>query len=599
MCAINGFTFQNKDLIQEMNLVTKHRGPDATGFFLSEGISFGHNRLSIIDVREVSNQPMKSDDERYVIIYNGEIYNFKEIKEDLSEFKFNTESDTEVILKGYQKFGLDIFSKMNGMYSIAIWDNHKKELILARDPQGIKPLYYTLDKNNNLIFSSEIKAILKHDIEKTLDRDAFYIYMSIYYVPAPLTMFKDIFKLEPGNVLIFSDGVMKKKEIIYQKSSKTISKLEDLIDDSVKRQLISDRPVGIFLSGGIDSSIILDSTSRIHKKINTFSASFDLGDKEKGKKFNEDSVLAKKVAELYGSEHNEIKITLDDVANNLQKVIREMDEPVANPTIVPMYLLSKFAKEKVDVVLGGDGGDELFGGYERYRLSYISDWYQKITPNFIRKFLSKYFSVFKKLNKQGIEKYKLFHFQKDKVINQVIKDKSFINSDRSVFFKNYFLQYKNFTENFLLADQYVWLIDESLIRSDKICMLNSLENRVPLLDLELSEFAHSVPVYKKVDFFNKKKILKKAFSKRIPKFILKQPKRGWFSPGAKWIRDEKILKMFREVLSKDYNKEASDIFNWPEIEKVLEKHVSGEVYNREVLWTIFVFQLWYKEYFNH
>jgi asparagine synthase (glutamine-hydrolysing) len=264
-----------------------------------------------------------------------------------------------------------------------------------------------------------------------------------------------------------------------------------------------------------------------------------------------------------------------------------------------MYLLSKFAKEKVDVVLGGDGGDELFGGYERYRLSYISDWYQKITPNFIRKFLSKYFSVFKKLNKQGIEKYKLFHFQKDKVINQVIKDKSFINSDRSVFFKNYFLQYKNFTENFLLADQYVWLIDESLIRSDKICMLNSLENRVPLLDLELSEFAHSVPVYKKVDFFNKKKILKKAFSKRIPKFILKQPKRGWFSPGAKWIRDEKILKMFREVLSKDYNKEASDIFNWPEIEKVLEKHVSGEVYNREVLWTIFVFQLWYKEYFNH
>jgi len=259
MCSINGFTFQDKELIQKMNLATKHRGPDATNIFISDQISLGHNRLSIIDVREVANQPMTTDEGRYTLVFNGEIYNFQEIKKELSEYTFVTNGDTEVILKGYQKWGKEIFSKLNGMYALAIWDTHTKELVLARDPQGVKPLYYSI-QNNQLIFSSEIKAILEHPIERVLDKEAFALYMDVLYVPAPFTMFKHVSKLEAGTTLTFLDGIVTKEVISFKAAASGVANaktLETLVDDAIQRQLISDRPVGVFLSGGIDSSVVL------------------------------------------------------------------------------------------------------------------------------------------------------------------------------------------------------------------------------------------------------------------------------------------------------------------------------------------------------
>ncbi len=597
MCSINGFTFKNLDLIQKMNFVTKHRGPDATNVFVNEEVSLGHNRLSIIDTREVANQPMVSRNERFTLVFNGEVYNFQEIKKELTEYEFKTNGDTEVVLKGFEKWGKEIFSKLNGMYAVAIWDNQKKELILARDPQGIKPLYYTL-QNKNLIFASEIKAILEHNVERVLDVNAFNAYMDVLYVPAPLTMFKNIFKLEPSTILTFSNGEINKEEIIYksEKYLKTDAKaLESIVDSAIKRQLISDRPVGVFLSGGIDSSTVLDSVSGSHGKIDTFSVSFDLGDEKLEEKFNIDANLARKTSEIYKTNHHEIKINIDDVVNSLDEVIFHLDEPISNPTVVATYILSRFAKEKVDVVLGGDGADELFAGYERYRLSLISEWYQKCVPSFLRNKLE-FNKRFKKLNiKNSISKYTLFFFQDREQIKSVINTE-YLNNYSIEFFKQFFIGNKNFTEQFLITDQKTWMIDESLMRSDKMSMAHSLELRVPLLDLEIVAFAHSTPLFKKLDIFRKKKILKNAFRSRLPKYLFNQPKRGWFSPSAKWMRDPKMLEIMKETLSENYYPETGKVFNWYSAQKMLNNHVEYKLYNQAILWSLFTFQIWAKKY---
>jgi len=596
MCSINGFTFQDKELIQKMNLATKHRGPDATNIFISDQISLGHNRLSIIDVREVANQPMTTDEGRYTLVFNGEIYNFQEIKKELSEYTFVTNGDTEVILKGYQKWGKEIFSKLNGMYALAIWDTHTKELVLARDPQGVKPLYYSI-QNNQLIFSSEIKAILEHPIERVLDKEAFALYMDVLYVPAPFTMFKHVSKLEAGTTLTFLDGIVTKEVISFKAAASGVANaktLETLVDDAIQRQLISDRPVGVFLSGGIDSSVVLDSVSRVHKHIDTFSLSFDLGDLETERKFNIDARLAKKTAEIYGTNHHEISLSTSKVLDVLGAVIVQLDEPIANPTVVATYVLSQFAKEKVDVVLGGDGADELFAGYERYRLSYISDWYQRIVPKYLRTKLDS-FPKMQKLNLSGVYRYGLFHFQNTESSQRIIQSEG--KYDSYTFFQTFFNRSdKSVTEQILLADQYTWLIDESLMRSDKMSMAHSLEQRVPLLDLELISFAHRVPVWKKVSFFKKKKILREAFQRRLPKYLFTQPKRGWFSPAAKWMRDETFLAKMKETLSPEYYSGTKDMFDWEEVHKMLVRHVEGTSYNRSILWAIFVFQIWAKKY---
>ena len=605
MCAINGFNFSDEELLNRMNIITSHRGPDGKGAFYDEGVSLGHNRLSIIDISESASQPMLSSDGRFAIVFNGEIYNFKELKKELEgEYNFKTKSDTEVILAAYSKWGKDCLNKLNGMFAFAVWDKEKKELFLVRDHAGIKPLYYFWD-NNKFIFSSEIKGILEHDVPRILNKEAFNHYFRVLYTPEPLTMFEGIYKLPPATYAVLSNGKLKIEKYWkledqkYNKNKKEIQKnIKEKVLQSVKDQLISDKPLGLYLSGGIDSSVILYAMSKAKQNIETFSVGFDLVDKKESDKFNKDFYLARKTAKYYGTKHHEVLLKPDDVLKYIEKAVIQMDEPISNPTSISMMRLAEFAKDKVDVVLGGDGGDELFGGYERYRLSKIASLYQGILPALIRKILS----FNKKLNKlntpTGIERFALFMFMKDKILKRVMSEDVFDEKKSKQFFdEKYFKESgKDFEKVFMNTDRQSWLVDESLMRSDKMSMSSGLEVRVPLLDKELISFANTIPTKYKVSSSDTKIIFKEAFKKDLPPYLLKEPKRGWFSPGAKWLRDEDIYMLAKEVLSEDYSEATRGLFDWEEVQKILEDHCSKKEYNVTIIWALLTFQIWAKHY---
>lgn len=608
MCAINGFNFRDENLILKMNKIISHRGPDGTGFFCDENISLGHNRLSIIDTSESASQPMKSFDGNLMIVFNGEIYNFKELKKELKDYPFRTSSDTEVILAAYQKWGKECVKKFNGMFAFAIWDKIKREIFLARDHIGVKPLYYFWN-GQDFIFSSEIKAILEHDIPRRLNREAFNHYLRVLYVPEPFTMFDNVYKFPSASFGIFKNrnlSVQKYWDIsngnmeYFKDSKKDIAqKLQKRVHKSVESQLISDRPIGVYLSGGIDSSVILESVRCNRKSVDTFSIGFSLSEQEEREKFNADFNLARRTADYFETNHSEVFVSQKNVLDLIEKAVWHMDEPISNPTAIAMMKLAEFAKQKVDVVLGGDGGDELFGGYERYRLSLLVNYYQKI-PALFRNFLSTK-EKFRKLNiLPGIERFALFMFQKDNILKRVISGNILNSQSTKDFFKdNYFaVQLKNrkFEEIFMETDRKSWLADYSLTLSDKMSMSYGLEQRVPLLDKDVVEFSARVLLKYKVSPFNTKIILKEAFKGRIPNFLFNQPKRGWFSPGAKWLRHPEIYKTAEEILSESYFAETKDLFNWVEVKKILEDHRNKKEYNFTIIWAILTFQIWAKRF---
>jgi len=581
-----------------MNQITKHRGPDGTDVFCSDEVSLGHNRLSIIDLSESASQPMESANRKLVIVFNGEIYNFKEIKKELGDYPFQSKSDTEVILAAYQKWGHDCVKKLNGIFAFAIWDKNNQELFLARDHVGVKPLYYFL-KDGKFIFSSEIKAILEHDVFRVLNHEAFNHYLRVLYVPEPLTMFEGIYKLPPASFAVLKNGKLDIKKYWNIESSDNLKlskqeiekELREKIFNSVEKQLVSDKPLGVYLSGGMDSSIVLHNMSQLRSNIDTFSVGFELTEDEEKDKFNADFKLARRTAKHYGTNHNEVLVSPNDVVELLEKAIWHLDEPISNPTIISMMKLAGFAKNKVDVVLGGDGGDELFGGYDRYR---IDRW--------ARFFMS------------PIKRFARFMFQKDDILDRVVNDFGGDVTER--FFKE-----KYFTPTPILAEQNIlqrilpklvwglktkqnlmnvdrqsWLVDFSLMMTDKMSMLAGLEARVPLLDKDLVEFAVQIPTKYKVNYFKTKIILKNAFDGRIPEFLFSQPKRGWFSPGAKWLRHEKFRNIVQEVLSEDFYQETSLLFKWDNIKEILEKHCDKKEYNLTIIWAILTFQVWAKLY---
>lgn len=606
MCAINGFNFKDECLVLKMNRATSHRGPDGTGVFVDDNITLGHNRLSIIDLSDSASQPMKLGDGNLRIVFNGEIYNFQELKKELSSYPFKTKSDTEVILASYKKWGSGCVKKFNGIFSFAIWDNVKQELFLARDQMGVKPFYYFWD-GNRFIFSSEIKAILEHDVPRNLNKDAFNHYLRVLYVPEPLTMFDGIKKLPPANYAILRNNeltIYKYWEVArgsYLKESRSeiASMLQDKVDGVVNAQLISDRPLGIYLSGGIDSSVILDSVSQVRDKIDTFSVGFELSKKDQSDKFNADFYLARRTAKHYGTCHNEILLSPQDVLDNFEQVVWQMDEPISNPTSIAMMKLAKFTKNKVDVVLGGDGGDELFGGYERYRLSLLASYYQKL-PSSLRRMASKLNKKAGKLNTpSGVDRFALFMFQKNNILERSVGD-NFLNTDitKKFFEKKYFsnIDDRKFEEVFMNIDRKSWLVDFSLILTDKMSMSGGIEIRVPLLDRELVEFASKIPLKYKINPYSTKIILKDAFRDRIPDFLFDQPKRGWFSPAAKWLRDECIYNLAKNILADDYYEETAKLFKLNEVRRILDNHKDSKEYNLNIIWAILTFQIWAKQY---
>ncbi len=617
MCGINGFNFIEKDLIEKMNEKTKHRGSDDRGIFMSKNWSLGHNRLSIIDLSEAGHQPMESEDKKFVIIFNGEIYNFNEIKKELKNLghKFRSKTDTEVLLLAFMEWGPDCLKKLNGMFSFAVLNTQTEELFLARDRIGIKPLYY-YHKDGKFIFSSEAKAILEHNTCSSINLDALNVYFRLLYIPSPMTIWHDIYKLEPAHYLIVhKDGSVKKtnywqigdQDLIEDKDfiKKEISRL---LYDSVKKQMISDRPIGVFLSGGIDSTIITGIMSDISDKVSTFSIGFEKTEEEE--KYNDDFITAKRTAEYFKTDHHECLISAKNVLDNIEKAIYHMDEPISNHIQTANMLLAKFASSSVKVVLGGDGGDELFGGYERY---YYNEMIERLRLVPFCGLLMKAFgkNPEKLKTTPGAGRYISFFSQKEEVISSFLQP----NTNKADFLPKFLLERffknvdkNNFTRQFMSTDIKSWLPDESLVRSDKMSMAYGLEQRVPFLDHRLVELADRIPIRYKIGskgiFFGRvgknyqgKVILRQAMSKYLPEFILNKPKWGWFSPAAKWIRGP-MRPFMEEVLSKSYCSGTQDLFDFKSLRGILDNHISKKSYGLNTLWSVMTFQIWYNKFIN-
>ncbi len=623
MCGIHGFNFTDKDLIDKMIGETKHRGPDDSGFFLSSGWSLGHNRLSIIDLSSDGHQPMHTKDGRYSIVFNGEIYNFQEIKNELLSkgYQFFSKTDTEVILFAYQEWGKECLKRFNGMFAFALLDNKTEELFLARDPIGIKPLYYHYE-NGRFIFASEAKAILRHGISRELDTEAMNMYFRLLYVPAPFTIWKKIRKLEAGSYATVKNGELVLGRYWNYPDTPLLSdkremetEIKRLLLDSVKLQLVSDRPIGVFLSGGIDSTIITGLMSTLTPHVQTFSVGFE--ETEESEKYNNDMKVARQTAKHFGTAHNEYTLSSRQIIDALPSAIYHMDEPISNHVQAVNMLLAKSVREKATVVLGGDGGDELFGGYERYYYNYLIDSFQKL-PSFLRtnaatgmllKSLQRE-DLFRKLNTPpGVSRYMEFFAQKEKMIASFLKPSvNAPGATESVLEDLYFKKTdsSDFTRQFMRTDVLSWLPSESLARSDKMSMAAGIEQRVPFLDHRLVEFADRIPVRYKIGakglrfgsvghHYEGKLILKSAMKEYLPEFVLSQPKWGWFSPAAKWIRGE-MEPLLREVLDPGFNAETAAFFDFGVLNKILDDHISKKHYALNTLWSVMTFQLWYKQF---
>ena len=614
MCGINGYTWESTQEIQHMNTATKHRGPDSSSYWSESGITIGHNRLSIIDISSASNQPMHTVDGRYHIVYNGELYNFQELKQLLSSYPYTSTGDTEVILAAYATWGKECVKKFNGMFAFAIWDSLKEELFIARDHAGIKPLYYTIQENN-LIFSSEIKGILSHKkIKRVISKEACNLYFSLLYVPQPHTMIKDIYKFPQSSYGIWKHGMLEIFPYTVDTSEKNIpffhnhsyqkaqTELVQYMRNAVHQQLIADRPVGVYLSGGMDSSIVLHHACEVKKEIDTFSVGFFLNDPKEYQKFNADCTLAKKTASYYGTNHHEYVIDDNTAFDMLQSYVSYIDDPISKPTALAMFFLAQQANQHVTVALGGDGGDELFGGYERYRLSRIASLYQHI-PSSIRACITM-FKRGKELNTPPNEqRYGLFMFQKEHDISSCLQKTWYLPQEANQYIHKRFFSEDDNTEDVLSIEQKImdidrktWLPDDSLLLTDTMMMAAGLEGRVPFLDTNVIAYANTLPLAYKVTPFQTKKIVKDAYKNILPPWLYNQPKRGWYAPGAKWLRSPIFSQHITHVLSPQYYEPTSHIFQWDSIRHMLVSHQEKRAYHASMLWAVYTFQLWAKQY---
>ena len=627
MCGINGIVSIDKSLdlhsrINKMNDLIIHRGPDDHGCFVdNEKIALGMRRLSIIDLKK-GEQPIFNSDKSLVIVFNGEIYNFLKIKENLINqgVLFNTNSDTEVVLKSYEIYGEDALKKLNGMFAFSILDKKNKKILISRDRFGEKPLYYT-KCGNEFIWSSELKSLVDQKPElKIISKNSLHQYLSLSYIPAPFTIYKDIFKLEPGCNLILdtetlSYNIEKYWDIEPQKKlygssdyHKAKNHLNDLVFDSVEKRMSSDVPIGVFLSGGADSTIIASIMSKItNQKIKTFTVGYN------NKRYDE-SNRASQVAKHINSEHHEFKLNYDQVINDLDDLILNYDEPFADPSALPSYFISKQTSDFVKVVLTGDGGDEVFGGYNKYLLHSYGKLYQKIVPKFLTKNLIE--PSISLMSKKNIDS-KSFVTKTKKLFNSLVGD-SFENHLNIIQlgFKNEELhklcnhspiinvsdllkkslpnKSKFLNSDLKLAryiDLKISLEGDLLTKMDRASMLNSIECRAPLLDHRLVDFSNSIPDSFLINFGNKKKIFKDTFKHLLPNNFLKSPKSGFEVPIGNWFRNE-IKNDFIKTLSES-NLNRHSFFNLNYVNLLIDQHFSFKIDHSWKLWTLYCFQKWY------
>ena len=605
MCGFCGYiNKKDKDQIKKMNDAIIHRGPDDESYYKDDYIAMGFRRLSIIDLKG-GRQPMTNEDDTMVITYNGEIYNFKEIKEDLLKkgHIFKTSSDTEVILHGYEEYKEKILDKLRGMFAFVIWDKKNKTLFGARDHFGQKPFYYA-NMNGTFMYASEIKSLLYHeDFIKKVNEKALKPYLTFQTSVLDETFFKGVYKLRPGHYFKydFENNKLQIEEYyninfkpMVQDFDKLVNKIDDTITKSIDYHIISDVPVGAYLSGGIDSSYVVSYL----KPDKTFSVGFDYKD------FNE-VPMAKDLSDMLGIQNKNELINADDFFESIDKVQYYADEPTANLSAVPLYFLSKLASKDVKVVLSGEGADELFGGYTSYDEDKTLKKYRKL-PFFIRKLIKNIVSPFPSfhgknfLTKGGskLEDYYVgnaFIFD-NKEANNILSPAYQNDTTYQDITKPYFDKVKGRDDltKMQYLDMYFWLPNDILLKADKMSMANSLELRVPILDKEVFALAKTIPSEYKLSHDTTKYVLRKAAAKRIPEAWYKRRKKGFPVPIIKWFREEKYYNTVKEVFEEDFTKE---FFNQEKLLKMLDEHYTSKKNHCRKLWTVFVFLIWYKKFF--
>ena len=604
MCGIVGFVNnkENKEkIIKDMSKKIEHRGPDGEGFYIDDNCALAHRRLAIIDLNTGA-QPIYNEDKSKVIIYNGEVYNFKELKEALLKKKhvFKTKTDTEVILHGYEQWGEKLPNHLRGMFSFAIWDKNKNELFMARDGFGIKPLYYA-KFNDTFMFASEPKAFLANpDFEKKLNTDILSAYLCFNSVPTSETFFKGVYRLDPGTYLIYKDGNIKTKSFFtlkFKEKNDDMDKIVDNIDKAMKNSVeyhqISDVEVGSFLSSGIDSSYIVS----LAKPDKTFTVGYD------NPKFDEIS-YAKDLSDKLGIENYSKKITMDEYIESFPKIMYYMDEPLADPSAIALYFVSEIASKEVKVVLSGEGADEFFAGYNSYQEELTMQGYMKL-PYFLRHIVSNIVSIFPDIRGfnflyrrgQKLENYNigLGRVFRDKEAQSIVKIPNQINTKDIV--KNVYDRYKDNSTLIQrqMIDYYYWLVNDFLHAVDRNTMMFGLEARTPFLDNKVYEVAKSLPTYAKINKETTKVALRKAASKVIPNEAYKKKKLGFPVPLREWIKTDKLYNIIKEK----FNGESAKLFfDTKKINKLLEEHKNGKRDSYKKVWTIYTFLVWYDIYFN-
>ncbi len=612
MCGFVGFfnsdgdSEVNENIVRSMAKKIEHRGPDDENFFIDDSISLGFRRLSIIDLAG-GGQPILNEDSTKALVYNGEVYNFQELREDLLEkgHIFKTNTDSEVVLHGYEQYGADFLKKLRGMYAFVIWDSVKKELFGARDIFGIKPFFYYNDENS-FIFGSEIKSFLANPhFKKEFNSDRLPEYLCFEYIPSNETLFKNVFKLPAGSYFHYSNKKMTVEPYFELKydidNQKSMTDWENIIaetfEGSTKAHGISDVEVGCFLSSGVDSSYVVKEMAK-NNDVKTFSVGFE------EEKYSELS-LAEQFANEIGVRIFTKKISSDEYFNIVPTVQYYMDEPLPNPSAIALYFLTKKASEQVKVVLSGEGADELFGGYHYYiePLDFAS--YQKI-PSFLRKtaavfartlpqgFHGKRFLIngAKKMEERYIRNNYVFNYtERDKVLSPNIKA---VNP--SAFTKPYFEKVKN--EDDITKMQYVdmktWLLDDILVKADRMSMANSLELRVPFLDREMLNVALSIPSKYRVSKSETKLALRGAAAKQLPERVSGMRKKGFPVPLNDWLKQDKYFNTVKEKFLSDT---ARKFFDTDYIMKLLNEQKSGAAANMKRIWSLYSFIIWYEIYF--
>lgn len=632
MCGIAGKLYLagqqpvDPDLIDRMLAAIAYRGPDGQGKYLSGPVGLGHKRLAIIDL-STGDQPMTNEIGTIWLVYNGEIYNFHELREELIQkgHTFRSTSDTEVILHLYEEYGPECVSRLRGMFAFALWDDASKTLFLARDRVGIKPLYY-LNTGKTLLFASEIKSLLcDPEAARAVDPAAIHRFLTFLYLPGDRTLFTGIRKLEPGHYLIVKGGQLTCRrywDLQFSPAAdvgslqQTCEELRQLMGKTVREHMISDVPVGVLLSGGVDSTIVLScAVQETSKRINTFTIGFD------GEEFDDERPFARLAAERFGTDHHEITISPEEFSSFLPAYVRHMEEPVCEAPAIALYFVSKLARRHVTVVLSGEGGDEAFGGYQTYR-NLLSMERMKRVAGPLKGLLGaglgwlggvNGFGKFKKYAPLCTTPLAAYYY------SRVCTPFSFFNSNRqelctpgfyasvddqasAQLVGDLFRQVEQHSSNqhllnqMLYVDTKTWLPDDLLIKADRMTMANSLELRVPLLDHLVLEFAAGLPAHFKVKGWTTKRILKEAFRERIPREVIERRKTGLPVPLRRWMRKD-LAGYVQDVLLSQTARNRG-YFNKGAVERLLQRNATDGALMKEVF-SLLTLEMWHAEFVDH